>query len=91
MDRLTKTVNGQGRLIKWTFPDQAKAINEAIYRLADIEDKLERGEMVERPSGCCWCIADDIQNKTYIRTDDTEYSWIDAAFCPKCGRKLEAT
>lgn len=47
MDRLTKTINGQGRLIKWTFPDKLKAINDAIDRLATLEDKIERGEMVE--------------------------------------------
>ena len=62
---------------------------QMVSRIANLEDKIERGEMVERSSGCCWCIADDIQNKTYIRTDDAEYSFIDAAFCPKCGRRLE--
>ena len=44
---------------------------------------------VEPAKGCCWCIADGVINKVYIRTDDSEYIFIDARFCPKCGRELE--
>ena len=44
---------------------------------------------VEPANGCCWCIADGVINKVYIRTDDSEYTFIDARFCPKCGKDLE--
>ena len=42
-----------------------------------------------RREGCCWCSASGVINKVYIRTDDSEYTFIDARFCPKCGRELE--
>jgi hypothetical protein len=44
---------------------------------------------VEPANGCCWCIADGVINKVYIRTDDSDYTFVDAKFCPKCGRDLE--
>ena len=46
---------------------------------------------VEPANGCCWCIADGVINKVYIRTDDSDYTFVDAKFCPKCGRDLEDT
>lgn len=88
MDRKTiRLKDGMVALIR--DEGECSKVGEAIDRLADLEDKIERGELVERSSGCCWCVADDIQNKTYIRTGDTEYNFIAAAFCPKCGRGLE--
>jgi hypothetical protein len=78
-------------------------IGEAVDRLAEYENTgfqpeeiiaLEKnhealwGKIFDREKGCCWCIADDLQNKTYIRTDDSEYTFIEAKYCPKCGKKL---
>lgn len=61
-------------------PDQIKALEKDHDTLWD--------KLFDKGQGCCWCIADDLQNKTYIRTDDSEYTFIEAKYCPKCGKKL---
>jgi hypothetical protein len=72
----------------------AQEINLTLtgYRADDIKAAALSAALrryVEPAKGCCWCIADGVINKVYIRTDDSEYTFIDARFCPKCGRDLE--
>ena len=56
-------------------------------RAAAYEAAMKR--YVEPAKGCCWCSADGVINKVYIRTDDSEYTFVDARYCPKCGKDLE--
>lgn len=45
-------------------------------------------DLLARRGGCCWCIADGWSRGAYQRADDTEFSYCEANYCPKCGAQL---
>lgn len=74
----------------WNVHDHSTDEEVAKWRIDEVTHWFRSPEATEqKANGCCWCIADGVVNKVYIRTDDSEYTYVDAKFCPKCGRDLE--
>ena len=74
----------------WNVHDHSTDEEVAKWRIDEVTHWFRLPEAPEqKANGCCWCIADGVINKVYIRTDDSDYTFVDAKFCPKCGRDLE--